>query len=128
MKPRHMTAVIGGKRYRTETATLLASGSHRGGARGQPRNKPEPIVEVRIGGVELGAVAFGGDWGPLTRDAFLLRTPKGSYFAQYQSSWPGGRDELVPLEQSEAIALYDELPNKEASFETAFPGVEVEDA
>ena len=40
----------------------------------------------------------------------------------------GERDQLVPLDQSDAMSLYEKLPNKDASFEEAFPGVEIEDA
>ncbi len=56
MKPRSMNVVIGGKRYRTDTATLLASGPSGRGHLSQAGAEPEPILEVRLGGVELGAL------------------------------------------------------------------------
>jgi hypothetical protein len=34
----------------------------------------------------------------------------------------------VSLDQSDAIALYETLPNKDMTLEEAFPGVEIEDA
>ena len=128
MKPRNINVVIGGKRYRTETATLLASGPSGKEHLGQTGAEPEPILEVRLGGVELGALLLRGNWERLGRHAFLFRTPKGNYFVQHQSSLPGERDQLVPLDQGDAISLYEKLPNKDVSFEDAFPGVEIEDA
>jgi hypothetical protein len=44
------------------------------------------------------------------------------------SAWPGERDRLFPLSQDEAMRLYGEVPEKKASFEEAFPGVEIEEA
>ncbi len=128
MKPRNMNVVVGGKRYRTETATLLASGPSGTEHLGQKSAEPEPILEVRLGGVELGALLLRGNWERLGRHAFLFRTPNGNYFVQHQSSLPGERDQLVPLDQSDAMSLYEKLPNKDVSFEEAFPGVEIEDA
>ncbi len=66
MKPRNMSAVISGKRYRTETATLLASGPSGKEHLGQTSAEPEPLLEIRLGGVELGAfcsAAAGKGWG-----------------------------------------------------------------
>ena len=128
MKPRSMNVVIGGKRYRTDTATLLASGPSGRGHLSQGGAEPEPILEVRLGGVELGALLLRGNWESLGRHAILFRTPKGNYFVQHQSSLPGERDQLVPLDQSDAMGLYEKLPTKEVSFEEAFPSVEFEDA
>ncbi len=62
MKPRNINVVIGGKRYRTETATLLASGPSDKEHLGQTGAEPEPILEVRLGGVELGALLLRGNW------------------------------------------------------------------
>jgi hypothetical protein len=58
----------------------------------------------------------------------LLCTHKGNYFAQFQSTWPGERDRLLPLSQDEAMRLYGELPKKKVGFEEAFPGLEIEEA
>ncbi len=128
MKPRNMNVVIGGKRYRTATATLLASGPSGKEHVRQTGAEPEPIVEVRLGGVELGALVIRGNWERLGRHAFLFRTPKENYFVQHQSSVSGERDQLVPLDQGDAISLYEKLPNKDVNFEKAFPRVEIEDA
>lgn len=47
---------------------------------------------------------------------------------QFQSTWPGDRDRLLPLSQDESMRLYGELPEKKVSFEEAFPGVEIKEA
>jgi hypothetical protein len=53
---------------------------------------------------------------------------EGNHFVQFQSTWPGERDRLFPLNLDEAMRLYGELPEKKVSFEEAFPGVEIEEA
>ncbi len=128
MKPRNMSAIIGGKRYRTETATLLASGPFGMEPLGQTSGELEPILEIRVGGVELGALVMRGLWEGQGWYAFLFRTPKGNYFVQHQLSSTGERIQLVPLDQSDAVRLYEKLSNKEVDFKKAFPGVEIEDA
>jgi hypothetical protein len=47
---------------------------------------------------------------------------------QFQSTWPGERDLLLPLSLHEAMRRCGELPEKKVSFEEAFPGVEIEEA
>jgi hypothetical protein len=128
MKPRNLSAVIGGKRYRTESATLLASGPSLREGRGKPGAGPESLLEIRLGGVELGALVMRGAWDVLGQHTFLFRTPKGNFFAQYQSSLSSELDRIVPLDQGEALSLYERLPRKEAPFEEAFPGIDIEDA
>ena len=44
-----------------------------------------------------------------------------------QTLWQGEIDRLEPLTIEEAIALYEQLPEKSMEFEEAFPGVEVEE-
>lgn len=100
MRPREMQKVISGKRYRTETATLLADNAYWDG-----RN-----------------------WERSGRNTFLFRTPRGAYFVQHQTCWQGERDTLEPLTQDEAIALWESLPEHEMEYEDAFPGVQVEEA
>ena len=100
MQPIKMNVVIGGKRYRTETATLIASDAY----------------------------WDGHNWERHGRNTFLFRTPGGNYFAQYQTCWQGERDHLEPLTKEEAIGLYEDLPEQEEDFEEAFPGVKVVDA
>ena len=95
-----MNEVIGGKRYRTETATLIASDAYWDGHNYERRG----------------------------RNTFLFKTPKGNYFAQHQTQWQGENDRIEPLDQAEAVSLYESLQEKEVVFEIAFPGVTVEDA
>ena len=125
MGPHLMDVVVEGKRYRTATASLLASGPTWDERLG---DDPRRVLEVRVGGVDLSAVMGGRGWERLGRQAFLFRTLKGNYFVQFQSAWPGERDRLLPLSQEEAMRLYGELPEKKVSFEEAFPGVEFEEA
>lgn len=125
MGPHLMDVVVEGKRYRTATATLLASGPAWDERLGDEHRH---LLEVRVGGVDLSAVLGGRGWEPLGWQAFLFRTPKGNHFVQFQSTWPGDRDRLFPLSPDEAMRLHGELPEKKVSFEEAFPGVEIEEA
>jgi hypothetical protein len=125
MGPHLMDVVLEGKRYRTAAATLLASGPSWDKRLG---DEPRHLLEVRLGGVDLSAVMGGRGWERLGWQAFLFRTQKGNYFAQFQSTWPGERDRLLPLSPDEAMRLYGELPEKKLNFEEAFPGVEIEEA
>ncbi|MCX5998839.1 MAG: hypothetical protein NTU41_04415 [Chloroflexi bacterium] len=95
MKPLDMNEVIGGKRYNTETATLLAGDDYRDG------NNFE-----RHG-----------------RNTFLFRAKKGSYFAQHLTQWQGEIDRLEPLGEDEACMMWETLPEKRMGFAEAFPGV-----
>ena len=100
MKMRSMSKVIDGKRYSTETATLLASDEYWDG-----RNYE------RSG-----------------RNTFLLRTPHGRYFTSTISQWQGECDELVPIDEIEAIKLYEDLEKHACEYEAAFPDQKVEEA
>jgi hypothetical protein len=120
-----MDVVVEGKRYRTAAAPLLASGRAWDERLG---DEPRRLLDVRVGGLDLSAIVGGRGWEQFGRQAFLFRTLKGNYFAQFQSTWPGERDRLLPLSQDEAMRLYGELPEKKLSFEEAFPGVEIEEA
>jgi hypothetical protein len=95
-----MAEVIGGKRYSTKTATLIASDAY----------------------------WDGHNWERHGRNTFLFRTPKGAYFAQRRTQWQGERDRLEVLTQDEAITMYESLPEKEVEFEQAFPNVKIEEA
>jgi hypothetical protein len=125
MGPHLMDVVVEGKRYRTATATLLATGP---GWDQRLGDEPRRLLEVRVGGVDLSAVVGGRGWERLGWQAFLFRTTKGNHFVQFQSTWPGERDQLLPLSPDEAMKLYGELPETKVSFEQAFPGVEIEEA
>ncbi len=100
MEPKDITEVVNGKRYRTATASLLASDSQWDGHSNE-----------RVG-----------------RNTFLFRTSKGNYFMVLQSTWPREKDVLSPLARDEALRVYEELPVKTMDIEEAFPGIEVEDA
>jgi len=101
MKVIETTQVIGGKRYSTKTATLLAGDDYWDG-----RN------------YERGGANY-----------FLFRTPCGHYFGQLRSKWESADDgALTPLSQDVAIRLYEQLRERRVSFEEAFPGVEIEEA
>ena len=119
-----MDVVVEGKRYRTSAATLLASGPAWDERLGE---EPRRLLDVRVGGLDLSAIVGGRGW-EFGWQAFLFRTLKGNCFVQFQSTWPGERDRLLPLSQDEAMRLYGELPEKKVSFEEAFPGVEIEEA
>ncbi len=100
MQPRNINWVAAGKRYRTDTATLIAHNSYWNGH----------------------------SWEQDSRNIFLFRTPNGNFFAQYQTLLPGEFDRVTPLEINEAISLYQSLLKKEVPFVVAFPDVKVEDA
>ena len=99
MKPLHMREVINGVRYDTEKAVIIADDCYWDG-HNYERNG---------------------------RNTFLYRTQNGRYFVVRQTLWQGERDQLEPLTLEEAIALYEQLPEKSMEFEEAFPGVEVEE-
>ena len=95
-----MNWVVAGKRYRTTTATLIAHDEYWNG------------YNCEQGG----------------HNTFLFRTPKGNFFAQYQSLLQGGINKITPLDTNEAISLYQSLHKKEVPFRVVFPCVKVEDA
>ena len=100
MQPQNMNWVVAGKRYRTDTATLIAHDAYWNGH----------------------------SWEQGGRNTFLFRTPNGNFFAQYQTLLPGETGKIVPLEIDEAISLYHSLHKKEVPFTVAFPCIKAEDA
>ena len=70
----------------------------------------------------------GHNWERHGRNQFLFRTPKGRYFMQYVTQWEGELDRLVPIEQDEAIRLFEDLPEHDVQFAEAFPDIKVEEA
>jgi hypothetical protein len=100
MQPQNMIWVVAGKRYRTSTATLIAHDEYWNG------------YNCEQGG----------------RNTFLFRTPRGNFFAQYQTLLPGEINKIAPLDTTEAIALYQSLHKKEVPFRVIFPYVKVKDA
>ena len=101
MKASSMTAVIGGKRYNTETATEIASDCYWDGHNFERRG----------------------------RNTFLFKTKNGNYFVQHLTQWQGERDRLEPVTQDEAVSLWEtSLTEHSVEFEIAFPGVAVSEA
>jgi len=100
MQPENMIWVVAGKRYRTDTATLIAHDAYWNGH----------------------------SWEQAGRNTFLFKTPNGSFFAQYQTLLPVETGKIVPLEVNEAVSLYHSLYKKEVPFRVAFPTVKVKDA
>lgn len=100
MGPIKMSEVIGGKRYSTETAALLAGNDYWDGS----------------------------NWERIGRNTYLYRTAKGAYFVTQLTQWQGERDTLEPIPLAEAQELFESLPEKRVTYEEAFPGVTVEEA
>ena len=100
MQPQNMIWVVAGKRYRTDTATLIAHDEYWNG------------YNCEQGG----------------RNTFLLRTRKGNFFAQYQTLLQGEINKITPLETNEALALYQSLHKKEVPFRVVFPCIKAENA
>lgn len=96
-----MERILGGKRYSTETATLLAHNRYWDGS----------------------------NWERTGRNTYLYRTYRGRYFRVTVTAWQGERDSLEPLELEEALDLYEgPLTEHELPYSEAFPTVTVEDA
>lgn len=91
--------VINGKRYDTNTATILASNEYWDGS------------NFERGG----------------RNTHLYRSKGGAYFVVYSSQWQGESTKLEPLTREEAIELYEELQEQYVGYEEAFDTV-VEEA
>ncbi|MSQ10009.1 MAG: hypothetical protein EXR52_03280 [Dehalococcoidia bacterium] len=93
-----MSAFVGGRRYTTDRATLLASGESDSG--------PE--------------------WLPRDKTAFLFRGLDGRYFAQFRMFVQVGlnphaeRYWIEPMAETTAIPLYWELPEKLVGYYEAF--------
>ena len=63
------------------------------------------------------------------RNSFLYRSPGGRYFIVTLSCWQGERDALMPIEEADAIDLYENVLTEHYVTHTeAFPGVKIEDA
>jgi hypothetical protein len=100
MQPENMTWIVEGKRYCTDKATLIAHDEYWNG------------YNCEQGG----------------RNTFLFRTPKCSFFAQYQTLLRGELNRISPLDTTEAVALYQSLPKKEVPFRVVFPDLRAKDA
>lgn len=100
MHPKSLSIIVNGKRYKTDSACLIASD----------------------------AFWDGRNWERRGRNTYLFKTLKGNYFAQYQSKRHGEQDCIKPITVDEAVQLYESLPQKEVEFAVAFPDIHVEDA
>lgn len=98
--PDDFECIINKTRYTTRTSTLLASD----------------------------AFWDGHNFERHGRNTFLYKSPKGKYFAVTLSQWQGEGNSLEPLSLDAAVEMFEQLGEKELSFEEAFPGVEVIDA
>lgn len=95
MEPKKMEKIVGGKRYNTTTATLLADNNFWNGS------------SFEQGGCNI----------------FLYRTPKGAFFKITRTLWEGQHDQLRPLTREEALVTWEGLREKYVSYEQAFDAV-----
>ena len=100
VKIENMEQIIERRRYRTEDATVLASDCY----------------------------WDGHNWERRGRNVWLLRTPKGAYFAQHQTQWQAEQDTIEALSIDEAIDMFETLPEHAVAWSEAFPGEALEDA
>jgi hypothetical protein len=103
MQPVNMTRIVDGKRYSTQTATLLASDAYWDGSNHERHG----------------------------RNCYLYRTPRGRYFCLHLTMWQGEQDRIEPVTAIEARELYEGMAAHDmadVSFEDAFPNVAIEDA
>lgn len=101
MQPEKVVRIINRKRYSTENATLLAHDAYWDGNNHERKG----------------------------RNRFLYRTSKGNYFTVSQSHWQGEFTELEPIDQDEAIMLFEcSLLVHEVAYAEAFPDVTMEEA
>lgn len=99
--PTDLVRIVNRKRYSVKTATLIAHDAYWDG------NNFE-----RSG-----------------RNTFLYRTPRGNFFTVNLTRWQGERDTLTPVDQDEAIDLYENsLTEHEVKYSEAFPDVTIEEA
>jgi hypothetical protein len=99
--PENFSRIVGGLRYSTKTATLIAGDDRWDGSSFERHG----------------------------RNTWLYRTPGGAYFTVTCTQWQGKSDTLKPLTEDEAIQLYEnDLPEHMVDYEEAFPGVEIKDA
>lgn len=92
MDPARTAAVIDGRLYSTDHATLLADDATWEGH----------------------ALEHPG------RCTYLFRTPRGDHFAVHRTAWRSERDWLESLSRGDALCLYAELPVHRLKFEDAF--------
>lgn len=101
MEIRNLDETLGGRRYRTESATLIAR-----------ERWPEEETTA--------------DGGLAT--TLLYRTGHGNYFRQIQSHSTIIRDQIEPVTLDEARNEYLAMPIKTVDLPEAFPGLTIEEA
>lgn len=87
-----MEQIISGKRYDTDTATLLADDKY----------------------------WDGHNWERMGRNQFLYKSAKGNFFKLNTSHWEGEQDKITPLDKREAMELYEGLRKQHVEYELAF--------
>lgn len=92
MSPGSMTEVIGGKKFSTDTAEVVAHDEYWDGSNHERHG----------------------------RNMFLYRTKKGNFFVVHLTQWQGEMDTLEPVSRDQARDLWDELPEKCMEYEEAF--------
>lgn len=92
LSPVGMTKIINGKRYTVNTSTLLADNEY----------------------------WDGNNFTRSGRNTFLYKTRGGAFFRVDMTCWQGERDIIEALTLSEAMELYEELPEHYVDYETAF--------
>lgn len=54
------------------------------------------------------------------RNFHLYQSPNGRYFAGYSTQWQDERNYIEPMSKSEAMDMYEALPEHPVSYEDAF--------
>lgn len=69
----------------------------------------------------------GSNWDRNGRTTTLMRTKKGRFFLYTTTRWQGERDLIEPLDEEQAMAEYENLPEQSMAYAEAF-GEEPEEA
>ncbi|MDD5511730.1 MAG: hypothetical protein PHI12_13105 [Dehalococcoidales bacterium] len=94
-----ISAIIDGKKYDSDNATLIASDRY----------------------------FDGSNWERRGRNTFLMKTGKGAFFIIRYTQWQGERTHIEVVSKEYAMELYEQLPEQEVSYFDAF-GVEPAEA
>lgn len=90
-----MSEVLDGVRYDTEKAEIVASNEYWDGHNFERQG----------------------------RNCHLYKTKKGNFFVGYSTQWQGERDYINPVSKGEAKELYENLQEKDMTWEEAFEEV-----
>ena len=69
----------------------------------------------------------GSNWQRGGRNTFLYKTAKGRFFQHETTQWQGEQERIMPLDEREAMDLYETLREKRVEWAEAF-GEEAEEA